>query len=220
MKHRIGAAFDAIFLICILFVLSGCSPASLQTALAGFPNAASAQSAHSLALSLSLDSTSYQPGQNLSIVIDEQNTLSRTNHVPGASRWPLKGLTLSICGTEYYPFGVLIARGYYTTSNIVKSAPLCFYNADMINHGCHVMPIGASSRYYDVAPSSDIISDTYSSTLGYLSLKCDLTVGGYWAKDSENDEYPAFHAFELGIYTVAAGDEWGALIILHFTVTQ
>jgi hypothetical protein len=28
------------------------------------------------------------------------------------------------------------------------------------------------------------------------------------------------HAFDPGIYTVVGGDEWGALVILHFTVTN
>jgi hypothetical protein len=217
MKHRIGAAFGVIFLICILFVWAGCAPVFMQTALAGFPNAASAKSAHSLTLSLSLDTTVYRPGQYLSIVINEQNTLSRTNHVTGPGKWALIGLTLSVCGTEYYPFGILITRGNYTVSNISKAAPLSFFDPDEIVRGCIPEPI---SRSYEIAPLSDNITDAYGSTSGDPALKCALNVDGYWAKDSASDAYPTFHTFEPGTYTAAAGDEWGALVILHFTVTK
>jgi hypothetical protein len=217
MKNRINVRCGATLLLGILFVCAGCSPVAMQTSLVGFPNAAATESAHSLTLSLSLDGTVYRPGQYLSIVIDEQNMLSRTNHVTGSGKWALKGLTLSACGTEYYPFRISITRGNYTVSNISKAAPLSFFDYDEIVRGCIPEPI---NRSYEIAASSDTITDTYGSTSGYPALKCALNVDGYWAKDSASDAYPTFHPFEPGIYTVAAGDEWGAMVILHFAVTK
>ena len=40
-----------------------------------------------------------------------------------------------------------------------------------------------------------------------------MNVGGYW--DSQNKE----HNLIPGVYTVAAGDEWGDIVLLHFIVT-
>jgi hypothetical protein len=39
---------------------------------------------------------------------------------------------------------------------------------------------------------------------------------GYWT----GSPTAGLTNFASGIYTVAAGDEWGAMVILHFTVTQ
>ena len=36
---------------------------------------------------------------------------------------------------------------------------------------------------------------------------------GYWNGSTITD-------FEQGVYTVVAGDEWGALVVLHFTVSK
>jgi hypothetical protein len=40
---------------------------------------------------------------------------------------------------------------------------------------------------------------------------------GYWAS---NNVGATFTNFEPGVYTVIAGDEWGALVVVHFTVSQ
>ena len=40
---------------------------------------------------------------------------------------------------------------------------------------------------------------------------------GYWAS---NNVGATFSNFEPGVYTVVGGDEWGTLVIVHFTVTN
>jgi hypothetical protein len=39
---------------------------------------------------------------------------------------------------------------------------------------------------------------------------------GYWTGNVQNT---TLTDFEPGVYTVVAGDEWGALVVLHFTVS-
>jgi hypothetical protein len=54
-----------------------------------------------------------------------------------------------------------------------------------------------------------------------LPMTYEVTAGGYWT-----DNYPldytgvnaTFSNFQPGIYTVAGGDEWGQLVVLHFIV--
>ena len=87
---------------------------TLVTTSFGAVNSASSESVDGLSLSLSLDSTTYQPGQAVTIVIDETNTLSKTNNVSAADKWPFPGLSVGPCGTLNYPFGVAIFQGNYT----------------------------------------------------------------------------------------------------------
>jgi hypothetical protein len=47
-------------------------------------------------------------------------------------------------------------------------------------------------------------------------LKDEIGLKGYWTNDSVSQ----FNNFDPGVYTVIAGDEWGALVILHFTVSN
>ena len=80
---NMGRILASIFIACLI-ALTGCAAntsRNSQTPLIGSDNAAVIQSAHGLGLSLSLDPATYQTGQDISIVIDEINTLSSTNHI-------------------------------------------------------------------------------------------------------------------------------------------
>ena len=55
----------------------------------GGVNSTSSKSTSGLSLSLSLDSTIYQPETKpISIVVDEINTLLKTNKVSASEKWP------------------------------------------------------------------------------------------------------------------------------------
>jgi hypothetical protein len=47
-----------------------------------------------LAFSLSVNSTSLQSGQGITVIVDEQNTLAKVNNVPAADNWSIEGLSL------------------------------------------------------------------------------------------------------------------------------
>ncbi len=55
---------------------------------------ATVASANDLSLTLSLSSASYHTGDQVTITIDEKNTLDTENRVDAADRWPVKGLSL------------------------------------------------------------------------------------------------------------------------------
>ena len=67
-------------------------------------------SANGLSLTLSINSTSYHPGEQISVNIDEKNTLTTKNNVRVANSWPVQGLTVGPCGTLNYPFGIAILQ--------------------------------------------------------------------------------------------------------------
>jgi len=47
-------------------------------------------------------------------------------------------------------------------------------------------------------------------------LVADVSLKGYWT-DSDSSR---FRSFEPGIYTVVVGDEWGNVVVIHFTVLK
>ena len=189
---------------------------TLMTTSFGGVNSASSESADGLSLSLSLDSTTYQPGQAVSIAIDETNTLSKTNNVSAADKWPFHGLSVSPCGTLNYPFGVAIFQGNYTVGNVSSATPLKLYNPAAL-YNCPAILSGISAYAFQPSSNTAAIFQTSNDTPVFtesMNLKVQST--GYWVAGQAE----TLMNFEPGIYTVVGGDEWGSLVMVHFTVSS
>ena len=180
-------------------------------------NSASSKSVNGLSLSLSLDSKTYQSGQQVGIDIDEKNTLSKTNTITSSAKWPISGLGVGPCGPLNYPFGIAIFKGSYASANVSSATPLQIYEPGIYH--CPMILAGISS--YVFQPLSDIASvfqmSEATAVINNMEMDTEFEPAptGYWAS---NNVGAAFTHFEPGIYTVVGGDEWGNLIILHFTV--
>ena len=220
MKHRIAIIAVAVFLLGILG--AGCGNASIETTTPttidfNGVTSASSKSANGLNLSLSLDSTTYQPGQQISLVLDEKNTLSITNHVPASQNWPLEGLSLGPCGTLNYPFGMSIFQGYCAAADVAKAVPLMLYNPNTIYHCPMIL---SEITAYDFQPTSDIAAIFGSCSPNPCAEDVQMNVAvsetGYW---TGNGPTMTLNHFTPGVYTVVGGDEWGTLLVLHFTVS-
>jgi hypothetical protein len=168
-----------------------------------------------LSLTLSLNSTTYRAGEQVTLTIHEKNTLAAENNIPVANRWPVEGLTLSSCGTLNYPFGISILQGYYDAKDVGTIAPLQLFNPNVVPL-CPMMLAGIIA--YDFQPGSDvaIIHTSYDSEPWSINMTARVTSAGFWTGSHPN---ATFSNFTPGIYTVVGGDEWGALVVLHFTVT-
>jgi len=116
----------------------------IQPMLTESANAVVIQSAHGLSLSLSLDSTTYYTGNRVSIVVNEKNTLSKTNKVATSEKWPVGGLSVGPCGTYDYPFGEAIFQGNYMAANILSGTPLELYDP-ILRHSCPLILSDISS---------------------------------------------------------------------------
>jgi hypothetical protein len=181
----------------------------------GLTSMITSPSINGLALSLSINSTSFVPGQGIAVTIDERNTLAETNNVSAAKDWPLEGLSVGPCGTINYPFGVAVFKGYYTADNISGAVPLKLYDPDAVYH-CPLILSEITS--YDFQPSSNT-ADIYGSCepnpcMTGVRMNSEVEVKGYW------DGSPKAQYSDLtpGVYTVAGGDEWGAVVLLYFSV--
>ena len=150
---KIEWILTTIFISCI-FTLTGCvsmTHPSSQTKLIGSVNAAISKSAHGLSLTLSLDATTYQLYQNIIIVIDERNTLPKTNNIPVSNKWPSNELELGPSGKSF-PFGIAVFHGYYTSSDFSTTTPLNYYDPN----GMHSWPLEVIPNAYSFQPLSDI----------------------------------------------------------------
>ena len=118
MKNRIRIVLLPVALIGLILSTS-CASSKIPT----ITTNSLSTSANGLSLSLSLDSTTYQPGQEISIKVDVKNTLSKTNKISASEKWPISGLGVGPCGTLNYPFGVAIFQGDYTVANVSSRDP-------------------------------------------------------------------------------------------------
>jgi hypothetical protein len=179
-------------------------------------NSASSLSANGLNLSLSTDSTTYHANQAISIVIDETNTLSTTNDVPATGNLPSNDFAIDTPNQPtIFPFGIAVFRGEYTSLNYSTGIPLVVFNPSDLYGGTPV--VGPTS--YSFHPLSDIANIESPSYLpnSLQLIKDTLTLDGYWPNQDYGTQLIPFGS---GTYTVVAGDEWGTLVIVHFTVTK
>jgi hypothetical protein len=171
-----------------------------------------------LSLSLSTDRTTYQPSQDISITVDEANTLSEINNVPVSNNRPYSGLQAAPC--DYIsPYGIAVFQGNYTASTFSAGTPLTLYDP----HVARLCPTIFGITSYSFQPSSDMAAviegSNPSPTNSSQQMKYELTLNGYWPDDNYSSNSQLTN-FAPGVYTVVAGDEWGDLVVVHFTVSQ
>jgi hypothetical protein len=180
-------------------------------------NSASTEPVNGLSLLLSTDRTTYQPGQEISITLDETNILSEINNVPVSDNWLYKGLGVAPCDFTS-PYGIAMFSGDYNSSNLSTGTPLTLYDP----HVARLCPTNYPVISYSFQPSLDwaqVVENPANPINNSQQMKYELTINGYWPDDnfSSNSQ---LSSFAPGVYTVVGGDEWGALVILHFTVTN
>jgi hypothetical protein len=145
------------------------------------------------------------------IIVDEYNTLATSNNVTAGRAWPVTGLSLGACGTETYPFGVAIFRGSYEADNVSKAQPLQFYP---------VTPCPMLIRYvtgYLFQSTSDLAVVLPSGPNATPTrMSANVTASGEYSGAYKAASSPT--PLSPGTYTVAAGDEWGSLVLVHVTV--
>jgi hypothetical protein len=207
----IGAATLAVVVIAG-FTLA--TPPADYTTVAVNRYSSTAISRSGLSLTVSLNSTEYLAGEQIIVNIGEKNILPVENRVGPADRWPVSGLSASSCGNLVFPMGISILQGYYDPGDVSEGAPLRIFPP------CPVYGPVVVSRIisYDFSPWSDHADIYADSEFAPWSVNMTLQIavrgvwrGGYPEAVSSN--------FTPGVYTLVGGDEWGAMVILHFTVS-
>lgn len=168
--------------------------------------------ASGLELSLALNGTRISTGEEITATAVEVNTLTTTDNVSAAKDWPIGNLAVGPCGQLNSPVGIAVLSGNYDAANVSSAKALQIYNpavyacpAILSNiEGFLFQPSSDNATVYGSCGSAACFNETASAT---------VSVDGYWT-----GEPSTFTTLPTGIYTVVAGDEWGGIAILHFTV--
>jgi hypothetical protein len=165
-----------------------------------------------LRLSVNASSTGGPDGNvTVSISADEYNTLATTNNVSKATEWGLEGLSLGSCGMQAYPFGVALYSGTYTAGNVSRATPLQIYP---------LVPCPLFIRLvtgYLFQPTSDLAVVLPSGPNATATpMAADVTATSVYGTNGAPSSSPA--PLRPGTYTLAAGDEWGSVVLAHFTI--
>ena len=170
-----------------------------------------------LKLSLSISNPVIFKGDAVGITIGESDTQTTPVNMNFSNNWPVEGLSLSQCETMGSPFAVGVTQGYYVEANISSAEMLDIFAPTSFPAGdCAPSIFNASS--YIFQPKDSIVSIVYPPLDSQPQIfnetnAATVSATGYLPNVGNWTE------FQMGTYTVVGGDEWGNIVILHFTVT-
>jgi len=172
-------------------------------------------SQNGLEVVLSISGSKLTYGETINITVGEYNTLTTANNVSVARGWADPNLASGPCvGAIYPPIGIAVFKGNYDTQDINSAQPL-----QIIQPGTVLCPaLYYDTTYYTFHPSSNLVTEPVQN----VHMNFSYPIHGYWSETTaqmmKSGGNPSLVTFPLGSYTVAAGDKWGDLTILHFTV--
>ncbi|HEV2226493.1 MAG TPA: hypothetical protein VGR56_06790 [Nitrososphaerales archaeon] len=156
-----------------------------------------------LTLSTSLNSTLVMQNQTMRVTVTDRNGLPLVNELPFPGDWRAKNLSMRPCSSA--PFGIAVYFGRYTMGNVSSASSIEIYAP-----GAYFCPnMRGTPNSFRFEPFQ-IVAD-------YVDLK------GYWTQGLTTHpgggvSEGVLRPFLPGIYTVAAGDEWGHLQMAYFEV--
>jgi len=207
----IAAGVAAFGTAVVLLVAAMSAPLSLPNGANQWTTSAYVPTADGLELHLSIGGTSFAPGQSVNLTVWLYNPSSSEVDVPVSPLWAVGGLGVGPCGALNYAMGFEILSGNYTVGDVKDGQGLQLYEPGP--YACPMVLSGITS--YDFAPNSSSAS-VYGSCSGSFCFSEAQSASG-----SFSGYYGLFghEAFPPGVYTVVGGDVWGALVVLHFSVS-
>jgi hypothetical protein len=113
-----------------------------------------------------------------------------------------------------------VFKGDLDSSNFASAAALTIYNGAATGGSCTTTD-NPSPTSYGFFPSS-YFAGVYTSQglMGGYNIQLSDWTGGSWTSNASSPSSLAFTLFPNGNYTVAAADEWGQVVLLHFGVVR
>ncbi len=161
-------------------------------------------------LLLGLNTTKVSSGAGLEVNVSEYNPSASELNVSKGDSWPLSGLGTSGCPSLYYPFGVAVLQGVYTSANFSLATPIDIFP----EVACPALVMYITG--YLFMPTSE--NATVLPGTGHFAMAATVSVGGVYGAVGSMPNQPV--SFAPGRYTVVAGDEWGSLAFAYFTVSS
>lgn len=206
--------------------ISGSQPKVATIAQCGFVRFCSVESASGLVLTASINgsATIVKPNGSLVFEVDEFNPTTHYIDLSPSDHWFVSSMPYiwQSCSPHHdFPTsGIEIFRGYYTLQNVTSAKNILSIPVPRCPAGMHPIATG-----FSVSPSSDRVqvqwnngqNDSMTDGIsGYVFaneglIACGADLKSWCAVASLGSSQPA-------VYTIAAGDEWGALLLSHFWV--
>jgi len=169
-----------------------------------------------------INTTSVEPNGSLTIQIDGFNPTTHALNLSASDQWFLRSMTQVFpCfrpGMGVPIFGFEIFRGYYTSQSVASATNI--YALPWTS--CPAGGTWVDAVDFLVSPSSNQTqvqwSDRQNSTLWGVSQQVYANDGLVACDTNSHCAVASFGSGQPGVYTIAAGDEWGALLLLHFSV--
>ena len=109
--------------------------------------------------------------------------------------------------------GYEILHGNYGLNNFTQGTALWLQPKPSLL-GCDAVAFPPDSYTYKPFSAASVITGTHISAANIVSG----THVGFWTDPQSSNGTAIYHPFVPGTYTVVAGDEWGQIAMLHFTV--
>ena len=157
----------------------------------------------------------------VTIKLDVLNTLSVVNNVTARDMWPYSEARLNYpCGNwGQFPIAYAIFQGNYGTNNYTSAVALILYDTST-SYSCPTVAPPIVS--YQFSPQSEHAQSFFSSHQPAYTedFSINTRASGYWSGGLDTGIPASFHLFPRGAYTVMIEDEWGDLLLLHFTASS
>ena len=158
-----------------------------------------------LALAMSINSTSIRPGQVMGVDISLANTSPDKLVVDPQHNWPLRKWSMGPC-LFHMPFGMALMPGNYSVENMTEGQRLPLYPS-----GVYVCKTIGIVDFVFEPSSSKATVETYNSTKYPVTMQYHVAFNGFY-------DGKEFHPLDAGAYTVVGEDQWGHVVLHHFTV--
>jgi hypothetical protein len=208
--------------------------ASSKSAAAGNATSSSSMPINGIRLATSINTTNLSPGQALNVTLSISNVLGTINDLRTASDWPFQGIPVDFWPLPYntFPAQVVVLNGNYSADSLSLLLRAKFQSTCI---ECVTLDHVVLEPNGDLANVTGVFCSLTcdNETQGPYRLTGSFTTNGYWDPEYlANDlnapiipitanQYvttPRSFPFLPGVYTVAVGDEWGEVNVLHFQV--
>lgn len=220
---------------------AGTATSTLVTQTSAFSSTTLSSSPNKLGLELfaSVNSTDLSESDSgLLLNITLMNTLSIQNTVSYANSWAIANMNHFGEPCNFYsPTGFAVFSGYYESNNISQATPLNLWP---------VTPECPAAYIFNGSSSSSIIGVLQNVTsYSFLPNSDRSNYSGYYIPENSYNgsiifgTFPTTVSFDQGlsiyssseptisytpsatssVYTIAVGDEWGDLVLIHFSVS-
>jgi hypothetical protein len=169
---------------------------------------ASVTSPSGLLLNVSVGASQSGGGQSLFVQVTESNIAERALNVSSSDAWAVGGLKMTACYASIYPFGVALYQGNVGAANVSSARQVQIF--PLIP--CPLLIRYISGYYFPGQGSGAVVlpSPQVDTT---TPMSANLTIAGSYGEGA-----PASTPLLPGTYTLAVGDEWGALAFLRITL--